>query len=120
MGRALLGVLIETGLTRGPNAAAGQTWFDDPGGVARARGRTTSEVLANWSSSRLASIVFGRVRSVVPSILVRPLNLARRIAMGLGRRRGNRKRRRGADRPSVDLATRQRDRRRAHEFEEAE
>jgi hypothetical protein len=120
LGRALLGVLIETGLTRGPNAVAGQAWLDDPGAVTTARRRATSEVLANWSSSRLASIVFGRVRSVVPPVLVRPLNFARRIAMGLGRRGGSRKRREGAQRPSVDLAARQRDGRRGHELEDAE
>lgn len=120
-GRALIGVLIETGLTRGSGAAAGEAWPDRPTSTVAPSPsrRPDAEIFADWSTPRLASLVFGRVRSVVPSVFVRPLNLARRVVVGGSRRRGGR-RRGGPGRPSVDLAVGQRARRRVHELEEAE
>ena len=121
-GRALMGVLIQTGLTRGSSALDGGPWPEDPvaAPTTGTPARPPSEVFGDWSTPRLASLVFGRVRSVVPSWLVRPLNLVRRGVVGVaGGRRRRRKRGRGAQ-GSINLATGQRDQRRAHELEEAD
>ena len=125
-GRALMGVLIQTGLTRGAGVSAGAPWPDDPGATimssSSAPARPTSEIVPDWSTPRLASLVFGRVRSVAPSMLVRPMKLVRRVVVGGAGRRRKRKGRGRSDRPSIDLATgtKGRDQRRAHEPEEAE
>jgi hypothetical protein len=121
-GRALMGVLIETGLTRGGSARAGGAWMDDP--LARMPpthpARSETEIFADWSTPRLASLALGRARSVVPSIFVRPLNLVRRLVVGGSRRGARRRKRERSERASIDLATGQRDGRRVHELEEAE
>ncbi len=120
-GRGLMGVLTLTGLTRGGSARAGDAWPDASVAVAREEQRPLSAILTDWSTSRLASLVFGRVRSAVPSFMVRPVHLARRAVIGGRRRRGGgRKKRERVNRPSINLASGQRDQRRAHEHEEAE
>jgi hypothetical protein len=120
VGRALMGVLVQTGLTRGGRASTGDDWPDGEVAIVRNEPRAAAEVLANSSTSRLTSQLFGRVRSTVPSWMVRPLNVVRRALVGGRPRRGGAARGGRARRPSIDLATGQREQRRAHELEEAE
>ncbi len=118
-GRGLMGVLIQTGLTRRARPSAAGPW-PDAVELDLADKRSFAAIVASWSTPRLASLLFGRVRSAVPPWLVRPVNVARRVVIGGRRRRGGKKRRERANQASINLATGQRDQRRAHELEEAE
>jgi hypothetical protein len=119
LGRGLMGVLIETGLTRGSGALAGAAWPDDLATESSSRA-PVAKILRRWSTPRLASVVIGRVRSTVPSWLAPALNLLRRLVIGGGRRRRRRAKLAQAGAPSVSSASGQRDRPLAHELEEAE
>jgi hypothetical protein len=122
--RALLGIVVQSGLARGSGAAAGPVDWPDEAVVASVR-HGGLPALEDWSTPRLRSLFAGRVLSGVRSRLAGPLSAvhrARHVIAGGRFGQGRRGRRRGgrAGGPPIHSTPMHTTRREATEVEETD
>jgi hypothetical protein len=123
-GRALMGIVVQSGLARGSGATAGPADWPDDAVAARARPGGLP-ALEYWSTPRLRSLVAGRIRAALRSGFSAPFQAAKRARGTIGGDRAVRSRRpRTTDgravNPPIHSASMPTTRREATEVEETE